>query len=1032
MTGLFFCLPYSVQAAPVTNDDLGVYTDDFADNTGVPTRSGANVNTSTGVLQLTNTSNDFSAPFRESGYVITGKIRPLRVAKWGTVNITGIFPEGTSVKLQVLDEGNTLYADTYLPSNSTGVSSFPVDISGISPLTWADGDNGEKVPSIKFKLLLSTTNPSVTPEIDSFTFTWTLSQGDLSASALDTSSPWYKNSRYGNSSVYPAFRWAAEKNTGNSWAPQIFVFNDRLFVTEGWWNGRMYTLDRDTGTVINQMAFHSVGISVVSQNGTGYSRSMGDDLLTAFDTVNSTIKWVYNFKGGHGSGVTIGNDGTIFTFWNNSTGRDNILYAFAPDSTIKWMRTYTLGAEGDTSLSISNLLMGDDGILYYAYYSLNGSTITPNGELIALDPNSGDELWTYPLGYTNDLRPLLGSNGVIYLGDYDSTGNRQIKLLAINSSDGSLKWSKDFGVVGDKGFLDALVETADGNITARFINAASKKVVYHLDKDSGEVLWSQTKDYVGDLGTDNRKGYYYSGWQDSGNPLISLPILYYADSNFNTKWQIPYFYVPQEDDHEIFFTFSPAALDERGWVYYGVAESATDEEWNSVHSKEYAQVFALAPWTLTQKNNAPTYSSAGREIEFTATSSMRETNPLFGGENKVQVVIDNGDKVLLSYDSTDSNGDSVWKGTYTIPQDMPDGEHTYIVEASQAHLQTDIATHFASAPTQSNNTGITIMRSFRVDNTPPQLELVSPSGNTNSETRPTLVFKKAADALGKVTSYSVKLEGSKTRSYFLSGIPASWGNSLWRDDNEVKVEFSDQEIKVYFKGLDSNPLGEGRYSWAVTAYDEAGNFVTKESEFFLDTTSPETSELALANISLLSRDGVYRLNSLQKMPSFSGKVIDPKSNEISSGMDKIILDLEKKTGDGYEKYLTKEYPAQERFYLSTPFPLLDGYYRAQLSFIDKAGNKADYVFYLSLGKQAAFSNKTSPLSGVISPRVSPQTADKQITTSTSDTSKPSQPTLTPTPLLQTQPTPIPPPAQNSIFSSIKSFFSGILNFLRGK
>jgi hypothetical protein len=38
---------------------------------------------------------------------------------------------------------------------------------------------------------------------------------------------------------------------------------------------------------------------------------------------------------------------------------------------------------------------------------------------------------------------------------------------------------------------------------------------------------------------------------------------------------------------------------------------------------------------------------------------MIQTNPLLGGDNKVQVVMDNGDKVLLSYSSTKENGDTI-------------------------------------------------------------------------------------------------------------------------------------------------------------------------------------------------------------------------------------------------------------------------------------------------------------------------------------------------------------------------------------
>ena len=51
---------FKINAAPVYDYTEGIYTDDFAVNTGVPTRSYVNVNTTTGVLQLTNTTTQTS------------------------------------------------------------------------------------------------------------------------------------------------------------------------------------------------------------------------------------------------------------------------------------------------------------------------------------------------------------------------------------------------------------------------------------------------------------------------------------------------------------------------------------------------------------------------------------------------------------------------------------------------------------------------------------------------------------------------------------------------------------------------------------------------------------------------------------------------------------------------------------------------------------------------------------------------------------------------------------------------------------
>jgi len=113
------------------------------------------------------------------------------------------------------------------------------------------------------------------------------------------------------------------------------------------------------------------------------------------------------------------------------------------------------------------------------------------------------------------------------------------------------------------------------------------------------------------------------------------------------------------------------------------------------------------------------------------------------------------------------------------------------------------------------------------------------------------------------------------------------------------------------------------------------------------------------------------------MPSFSGKVYDlykgstktysdgtPSDtfDPVSSGPEKITLKIKKIVGEVGTDYLIKEYPLDQiinaqipnnekykRFYITLPYPLIDGYYQVNLILQDKAGNTYDYPsFYLSL------------------------------------------------------------------------------------
>ena len=75
------------------------------------------------------------------------------------------------------------------------------------------------------------------------------------------------------------------------------------------------------------------------------------------------------------------------------------------------------------------------------------------------------------------------------------------------------------------------------------------------------------------------------------------------------------------------------------------------------------------------------------------------------GSNKIQVVTDNGDKIPLTYNHTTSNGDTLWKGQYTIPENTSAGLHKFQVEASADSVITDIPVHYDVAASNSKNTG---------------------------------------------------------------------------------------------------------------------------------------------------------------------------------------------------------------------------------------------------------------------------------------------------------------------------------------
>jgi len=295
---------------------------------------------------------------------------------------------------------------------------------------------------------------------------------------------------------------------------------------------------------------------------------------------------------------------------------------------------------------------------------------------------------------------------------------------------------------------------------------------------------------------------------------------------------------------------------------------------------------------------------------------------------------------------------------------------------------------FVKAVDNAGNQGSeTSVSSLTVDKTvPSNPSLSSPTGYTKDNTKPTLIFKKSTDSGSGISSYSISLDSGKNRSFSTSGIPATGNgtsNYVWKDDSSVKIEFfnendsdsTNDEIHVYFKDLNNRELTEGKHSWKVTVTDKAGNETTSSQDFYLDKTNPSISELAIANVSTVSSGTSYNLDITNRIPSFSGLATDnyqgstvANSNDTKDTFDKVssspqtlTLTFKKQKSDQtYADYSTENYSLTDiqdqsgdkksvRFYITTPFPLVDGYYQVSITLKDGAGNPySQPAFYISL------------------------------------------------------------------------------------
>jgi len=96
---------------------------------------------------------------------------------------------------------------------------------------------------------------------------------------------------------------------------------------------------------------------------------------------------------------------------------------------------------------------------------------------------------------------------------------------------------------------------------------------------------------------------------------------------------------------------------------------------------------------------------------------MRPTDPLSGEANRIQALLDNGDRVQLLR-RLDAGENELWVGYYEVPQATASGTHTFTVEASAAGVVTDIPVHMDVPAVDSENTGVTTTGRFGVDANP--------------------------------------------------------------------------------------------------------------------------------------------------------------------------------------------------------------------------------------------------------------------------------------------------------------------------
>ena len=772
-------------------------------------------------------------------------------------------------------------------------------------------------------------------------------------------------------------------------------------------------------TVNGYPAFHLNGSTQYVQVPTGYPTMRSDEIANLWTKYSGNPVLVNTPVAEYGQ-LAKNPSGGWYWFGSDATN----IYRWQSSDLITWTdKTLILSAAGvgawDHNLQVATAFQKiSDGSWILLYRGFNGSTYrvglatSSDGTTFTRKDNGGVNDGLFPqfgTNYDTTTVMLVGSTYYVYLNGspdhshtniYTSTDDFATFTPYANNPVFNNGFCSNVWSYG--GYYYALVPRDLG---------ASGSTLY----DHGIALYRST---VPTFDADTRQYLGYAVINDKSYDA------YYLDTPS----------VPMTDVYRT--TYAPEFGDTLYMLYGGGSGSLGNQVENLAYTT-FSQLSSLTPITEAHSeinHNAKTYSfwvqfdslTAGDPV-FSVGSIPTDGSPVWlgviktSGSNKVlsfflgggykntslALTINTPYHIVVVDEVTDKkvyiNNSLV--GTFTEYNNAVDDGYLYIGKGYGTQFLDGFVWDFREYSKDLTVTEVASLYSTgSIDITAPSNPTLSSlSGYTKDNTRPTLIFKKSTDSGGGISSYSVNLDSGKNKSYSTSGIPASGNGSssyTWKDDNDVKIEFLNEndsdsgndEIRVYFKGLNSDELTEGKHTWTVTTHDANSNSTTQSTDFYIDRTNPSISELAIADVSIVNSGMSYKLNTTNRMPSFSGLATDTyqgstvtNSNgtkdtfdKVSSGPKTITLTLERlKDGEKstsqnatYIDYLSKEFSLTDitniaddkkftRFFITTPFPLIDGYYKVQLSLKDEAGNTYDQpAFYLSLNSSQKSTPKT--------------------------------------------------------------------------
>jgi outer membrane protein assembly factor BamB len=153
----------------------------------------------------------------------------------------------------------------------------------------------------------------------------------------------------------------------------------------------------------------------------------------------------------------------------------------------------------------------------------------------AIDKYTGLTLWSRPLGALSASSPAVSSNTVYATVLSRSTGSRAGRVVAMNSANGHIRWSRD---------LSSRCESSPLLADGKLFFGTENGTVYALNARTGNIVWT-----------------YHAAGAVKASPSLSNGILYFGDYAGNLQA------VRESDGHRLWVSGSNGALLGSGQFY---------------------------------------------------------------------------------------------------------------------------------------------------------------------------------------------------------------------------------------------------------------------------------------------------------------------------------------------------------------------------------------------------------------------------------------------------------------------------------